>query len=159
MLDQLRRVGGNAAALQVSRAGASNAHHIGQRCGDQPCIGQRACPKDQVDFTQVCAMQVDEAVDQAQLYIQARVGDQKIGNGRGQVSAPKSGWRIDTDQALWGAAQGNRLSASQAQFFDNAPGAFSEGQPCGRRPYGMGAAHEQLAAKGCLQAVDSPCNS
>ncbi|MND90959.1 hypothetical protein D3C87_1731910 [compost metagenome] len=59
-------------------------------------------------------MQVDEAVDQAQLYVQPWVGDQEVGNGGGKVSAPERRWRIDTDQAFGGAAQGNRLGASQA---------------------------------------------
>lgn len=76
-------------------------------------------------------MQVDEAVDQAQLHVQARVGHQEVGNRRRQVAAAECGGGIDADQALGRIAQRHRFGAGQAQFFDDAPGPFGNAWPAG----------------------------
>ncbi|MCY1441803.1 hypothetical protein D9M71_581390 [compost metagenome] len=97
MPGQFAGAGGDAAAGQVGGAGAGNAHHVGERCGDQTGVGQRAGAQHQVDLAQVAALQVDKAVDQPQLHVQARVGHQEVGNGRGQVAAAKRGRGVDAD--------------------------------------------------------------
>ncbi|MCY1441650.1 hypothetical protein D9M71_579730 [compost metagenome] len=74
------------------------------------------------------ALQVDKAVDQAQLHVQAWVGDQEFGDGRCQVAAAERRWGVDADQSFRSAAQRHRLGARQAPFVEDAPGPFGEGQ-------------------------------
>ncbi|MNN59081.1 hypothetical protein D3C81_1741720 [compost metagenome] len=101
-------------------------------------------------------MQVDEAVDQAQLHIKARVGDEEIGDGRGQVAAAECGGGVDADQAFGGIAQRHRFGAGQAQLLDDAPGPFGKGVAGRCGTHGVGAAGEQAAAHGAFQVVDAP---
>src|SRR3546814_16930708 len=61
------------------------------RCGDQTGVGQRADAQHQIDLTQVLAVQVDEAVDQTQLDIDSRIGLEKFGQGRRQMTATEGG--------------------------------------------------------------------
>ena len=110
----------------------------------------------QVDLAQVGALHVDEAVDQVQLHIQARVTGEEVGNRRCQMSATESRWRVNPDQPLGSVAQGHGLGAGQAQFGDDPPGPFGERQTGGRGPDRMGAANEQAAADRTFQAVDPP---
>ncbi|MNP09556.1 hypothetical protein D3C76_1016680 [compost metagenome] len=71
------------------------------------------------------------------------------------MTTTEGGRCVDTDQAFRSIAQRYRLGARQAQFFDDASGTLGEGLAGGRGPHGMGAAHEQAAAHGVLQAVDA----
>ncbi|MNP20040.1 hypothetical protein D3C76_1125970 [compost metagenome] len=158
MLGQLRRAGGNPAGRQVSRAGTGNTHHVGQGRGHQTGIGQGTCAQHQIDFAQVRAVQVDKAVDQAQLHIEPGVGHQKVGDGRSQMAAAERCRRVDADQALRGIAQRHCLGARQAQFFDDAPGPFGKGVACRCRTHGVGAAYEQAAADSIFQGIDAPCH-
>ncbi|MCY1419751.1 hypothetical protein D9M71_353470 [compost metagenome] len=146
-----------AAAGQVGGAGAGDAYHVGQRRGHQPGVGQGAGAQHQVDLAEVAAVQVDEAVDQAQLHVQAWVGHQEIGDGRGQVAAAERGGGVDADQAFGGVAQRHGFGPGQAQFLDDAPGPFGKGIARGRGAHGVGAAGEQTAAHGVFQVVDAPC--
>ncbi|MNN34051.1 hypothetical protein D3C81_1478360 [compost metagenome] len=101
-------------------------------------------------------LQVDEAVDQAQLDVQAGPGDQEFGDGRCQVAAAEGCRRVDADQSLRCAAQRHRLGPGLAQLVEDAPGAFGKGQAGWSGLDCMGAALKQRAAKGSLQGVDAP---
>ena len=65
MLHQFAGTAGHSVASQVVRAGADDPNHRRQRRGDQAGVGQWANAQHQVNFAQVRAMQVDEAVDQS----------------------------------------------------------------------------------------------
>ena len=65
MLQQFAGVLGNACTCQVVRAGADNPAHGREGGGYQAAIAQRTDTQHQVDFTEVGALQVNEAVDQA----------------------------------------------------------------------------------------------
>jgi hypothetical protein len=105
MFWQFLRAARHTALFQVGRAGAGNAHHVGQGCRYQAGIGQWPGTQHQIDFAQVRAMQVDEAVDQAQLNIQAWVGHQEISDCRRQMTASERGGRINANQAFRRVAQ------------------------------------------------------
>lgn len=65
MLFQFQWAARNAASTQILRAGADDARHRRQRRGHQAAVGQGADTHDDIHLTQVFALQVDEAVDQA----------------------------------------------------------------------------------------------
>ncbi|MNI33546.1 hypothetical protein D3C73_875030 [compost metagenome] len=158
VFDQLRRVSRHATTFQVVGAGARNTHHARQWCGDKAGIGHLSGTQHQIDLAQVQPLHVDKAVDQVQLYVEAGVEHQKIGNHRRQVSTPECGGGIDADQAFRRAAQGHSFGAGQLQLRHNPPRPFSKGKASGCGAHGMGAANEQLAANSGFQAVDAPCH-
>src|SRR3990167_588644 len=154
VLDQCAGRTRHDAPRQVTRAGADHPHQRREGGGDQAGVGQRADAQHQVDFAEVGAVQVDEAVDQAQLYIQPRIGDEKFGNRRCQVAPAEWRWRVDADQALWRAAQRYGLGTGQVQLREDAPGALGKGLSRRGGAYRVGAATEQAAAERALQGID-----
>src|SRR5690606_12295631 len=113
VLLQLQRAPRNTAPAQVVGAGADDTSHRGQWCGDQSAVGQRADAHDDIHFSQVLALQVDEAVDQAQLYVETGIGAQEVGNRRGKMTTAEGRGRVDADQTFRCAAQRYRLGPRQ----------------------------------------------
>jgi len=110
---QLAGMGRGTTAFQVGRAGAGDAHDTGQGRGDQPGIDDMPGPQYQVDFAQMLALHVDKAVDQVQVYVEARVHVKKVSNGRRQVPSTEGSRRVHADQPFRRMAQRHRFGPRQ----------------------------------------------